>query len=257
MRRAVVVVLAAALLAACGGGSDGAAAPATTTSSTTTAPVDPVAAITHRLGAELGDDALADQVLTSLGEDVVHQLEAKVGDDAATSRLLAYRPTPIPAGDVEALVVYAFGYREAADGARTPGPVNQALATAVERFVADHPVPVYAQTEIAELVEAAGVPDVTSIDPDVGADGTPVYLSTAGVAAKVAAASAPGTTFGVLGFADHAVRCVLTTEAAGLRGGVPEGVVLPATYDPQSGQPWTRDRASYLKTDLIGRLTTL
>jgi hypothetical protein len=253
--RLAALVALVALLAGCGSGSDDGSAAATST--TTSAPVEAPTTIRDRLGAELGDDALAGEVLDSLGADLRGQLDAAVGDDVATSPLLAYRPTPIPAADVDALVVYAFGYRDVAGGSRLPGPVNEALATAVERFVADRPVPVYAQTEIAKLLVADGADQVTSIAPDVDADGNLVYLSTAGVAAKVKAAAGTEPTFGVLGFADHAVRCVLTTEAAGLHGGVPEGVTLPATYDPESGQPWTRDRASYLKTDLIGRLTTL
>jgi hypothetical protein len=253
IRRAAALVLAAVVLAACGSGGSDDAATTTTTSSSIATPMT----VADRLGAELGDDALARQVVAGLGDDVLHQLEAKVGDAVATSPLLAYAPTTVPDDDVDALVVYAFGYREAADGSRTPGPVNEALADAVEGFVADHPVPVFAQTEIAGILRADGVDHVTSIDPDVGADGTPVYLSTAGVAAKVKALAGDVDTFGVLGFADHAVRCVLTSEAAGLHGGVPAGVTLPSTYDPQSGQPWTRDRASYIKTDLIGRLTTL
>ena len=35
------------------------------------------------------------------------------------------------------------------------------------------------------------------------------------------------------------------------------GVTLPKVYDPESNQSWTRTRAAYLPTDLIGRLTTL
>ena len=64
-------------------------------------------------------------------------------------------------------------------------------------------------------------------------------------------------TVGVIGFADHAVRCVLTVDAAGMRAAVLKGVALPHTYDPGSGQSWTRDRKTYLATDLVGRLATL
>ncbi len=159
------------------------------------------------------------------------------------------------------MVVFAFGNRVAADGSLAPGPTNEKLAAATERFVKQHRVPVFAQQEIAERLDAAGVKHVTSIDPIVGPDGKLVYLSTAGVAAQVLAkAHAAGVdlgTVGVFAFVDHAVRSVLTAKAAGMKAAVPSGVVLPRTYDPESSQPWTRDRASYLATDLVGRLTSL
>ncbi len=123
-------------------------------------------------------------------------------------------------------------------------------------------MPVYAQTEIAKLLQAAGVEGVTSIDPVTDADGTVTYLSTAGVAeqvvSKAQAAGAKLGTVGVIGFSDHAVRCVLTARKAGMTdAAVPKGVTLPTVYDPESNQSWTRSRAAYLPTDLIGRLTTL
>jgi hypothetical protein len=128
--------------------------------------------------------------------------------------------------------------------------------------VLKHPVPVYAQTEIATQLQAAGVPDVTSIDPVTAPDGTVTYLSTAGVAeqtmSKAQAAGAALGTVGVVGFSDHAVRCVLTARKAGMTAAaVPKGMRLPRGYDAESNQPWTRTRAAYLPTDLLGRLATL
>ena len=77
---------------------------------------------------------------------------------------------------------------------------------------------------------------VTSIDPVVGADGKVVYLSTAGVAeqvmSKAQAAGEPLGTVGVIGFADHVVRCVLTARAAGMTGAVPKGVEAPERLRP-------------------------
>jgi hypothetical protein len=106
------------------------------------------------------------------------------------------------------------------------------------------------------------VQDVTSIDAVTAPDGTVTYLSTAGVADQVVSkAQAAGEelgTVGVVGFADHAVRCVLTARKAGMTdAAVPKGMKLPTVYDPESNQSWTRTRAAYLPTDLIGRLTTL
>jgi hypothetical protein len=35
----------------------------------------------------------------------------------------------------------------------------------------------------------------------------------------------------------------------------PEGVAMPASYDPESGQPWCRSRAAYLLHDIMIRVT--
>jgi hypothetical protein len=243
---ALTLVLAV-LLAACGSdgvdGGDvaetGAAADATTTTeeatttTSTTAPATFADGLVARWTDELGDAALAQELVDGLGADGVAQFET--------------------------LVVDAFGNRVAADGTLSPGPTNEALAHVVEDFVAEHPVLVFAQWEVADLLAENGVGDITSIDPDTGRDGEVVYLSTAGVAEKaVTLADQQGVDLGqvgVIAFADHAVRCVLTSEAAGMTGAaVPEGVDLPTEYDAESGQEWTRDRATYLLTDLQGRL---
>jgi hypothetical protein len=101
-----------------------------------------------------------------------------------------------------------------------------------------------------------------SIDPVTNPDGTVTYLSTAGVAeqatSKAQAAGEELGTVGVVAFSDHAVRSVLTARKAGMTGAaVPKSMTLPRGYDPESNQPWTRSRAAYLPTDLIGRITTL
>lgn len=235
---------------------------ATTTSTppSTTAPATFAEGLVARWTDELGDPALAQALVDGLGADGVAQFEALVGLDAVfTDPLVAMSPPTVPDDEVDSLVVYAFGNRVAADGTLSPGPTNEALAQVVEEFVAEHPVPVFAQWEVADLLAESGVGDITSIDPDTGPDGEVVYLSTAGVAEKaVTLAEQQGVDLGqvgVIGFADHAVRCVLTSRAAGMTdAAVPEGVDLPTEYDPESGQEWTRDRETYLLTDLQGRL---
>lgn len=178
-------------------------------------------------------------------------------------------PVAIPQrnpADFTTLIAYSFGNRipAGADAARTvgePGPVNEKLAAAVMRTRADRDIPVYAQTEIAQvLTERYGLADVVEIPPDRKADGTLVYLSTDGVAAKVKAlrgASAISDTVGIIAFADHQWRSVYTTRANGLAAYAPAGITMPATYDPQSGQAWTRSRAAYLPTDYAARLALL
>ncbi len=268
------------LLTACGGagGSDDAGSsaptvePATagateeasteeaTTTTSTTAPATFADGLVARWTDELGDAALARSLVDGLGADGVAQFEALVGLDAVfTDPLVAMSPPTVADDEVDSLVVYAFGNRVAADGTLSPGPVNEELAQVVEDFVAEHPVPVFAQWEVADLLAESGVGDITSIDPDTGSDGEVVYLSTAGVAEKaVTLAEQQGVELGqvgVIAFQDHAVRCTLVSQAAGMDGAaVPEGVDLPSAYDPQSGQEWTRDQLTYLATDLQGRL---
>jgi len=221
------------------------------------------AALTARLAREWGDPGLATDVVAGLDPGLRASLEARVPlAEVATSPFLSYRPASRPARAFDSVIVYAFGYRDAPDGSRAPGPVNEALAAATRKLRNRRPeIPVYAQTEIAQRLTDAGVPGVVSIDPVIGPDGQTVYLSTAGVAAqakaKAAAAGVDLGTVAVVAFADHAGRSVLTTEAAGLDAGVAAQVRLPRTYDPESAQPWTRDRRTYLTTDLLGRVATL
>lgn len=236
---------------------------ARTPTTTTTAPLDYRGALTARLAAEWGDPALAADIVAGLDPGLLATLQTKVPlGDVATSPLLTYVPARQPAKAFDSVIVYAFGYHDGPDGTREPGPVNEALAAATRQLLERHPgLPVYAQTEIAGILRAAGVPRVTSIDALVGPDGQPVYLSTAGVAAQTkAAAAAAGVDLGtvaVVAFADHLGRSLRTTEAAGLTAGVARGVGLPTAYDPQSAQSWTRDRRSYLATDLVARVATL
>lgn len=229
----------------------------------TTGPVDYPGALTARLSEEWGDPALAAEIVGGLDAGFLSALEAKVPLGAvATSPLLTYRPARQPAKAFDSAVVYAFGYRDGVDGSHDPGPVNEALAASTRALRKKHPgIPIYAQTEIAQVLTDAGVPGVTSIDPVTGPDGQTVYLSTAGVVAqaqdKAAAAGVDLGTVAVVAFGDHLGRSLRTTEAAGLDAGVAKGVRLPTTYDPQSAQPWTRDRRTYLGTDLVARVATL
>ncbi|WP_460729316.1 hypothetical protein [Nocardia heshunensis] len=171
-----------------------------------------------------------------------------------------------PAESATLIVAYSFGNRIPAgvDPARTvgePGPVNEALAAAVVAVRGDRAVPVYAQTEIAEVLKQRyGMADVISIDPDRAADGTLVYLSTDGVAAQVAALrgdSVATDAAAVVAFHDHQWRATQTTAKHGFRAFAPEGVDMPDQYDPQSGQTWTTSPLLYLPTDYLGRLALL
>lgn len=223
--------------------------------------------IRRRLARELGDEELAAAVASSIDETLLQRL-ADV--DIATTPLLTYRPPTAPDDRIDSLWILAFGYRilESADGADlaggippmdrlAPGPVNERLARLAADFVSRRPVPIIAQWEVADELGAIGVADVISVTPDRGADGSVVYLSTAGVIDKgrrlAAAAGVDTGRAGLLAHADHAGRCLLTAAAAGLDAVVPDGVDLPAVYDPASGQPWTRRRADFIPVDLMAR----
>ena len=231
--------------------------PAETVPTQTTAPATFREAFSAQLGADLGDVALATKIVDGLDDAVVAQLAAAVSGDVGDP-LLSFTPSTVAAGEVDALVVFAFGNRTDDQGDLVPGPTNEALAATVSAFVAEHPVPVFAQWEVAEILIAGGVPAVTSIDPEIDADGKLVYLSTEGVAEKaVELAAGEGSELGqvgVIAFQDHAVRSVMTAQGSGMTAAVPAGTELPSDYDPDSTQPWTRDRATFVSTDLAGRL---
>ena len=156
-------------------------------------------------------------------------------------------------------MAYGFGNRLDADGNPSPGPMNEQLADVVAGLLATRPVRTFAQWEIADTLAAMGVQgDITSIAPAVVEDGTTTYLSTAGVAAKVVElaggdAASLGTV-GVVAWYDHEVRCIQTSNAAGMTAYAPAGVELPRMYDVLSGQEWTRSRAAYVLQDLKARL---
>ena len=271
-RTAIVAVALVVTMSAvsCSGDDDAASDTSTTaaaesaeSSTTTTAgESDVTALLTARLTDEFGDAEVANAVVANLDPTILAQFEAVAPpEEIPTAPILSYR-TEAYGGPVDSLVVLSFGNRIAPDGTVTAGPTNEALADAVQAYVAEHPTPVYAQWEVARILQARGVPDVVSIEPEVGPDGQPVYLSTSGVTDQiVATAEADGVdlgTVGVVAFGDHLVRSVMAAEASGMtQVVVVEGIELPTEYDPESGQEWTRDRVTYLTVDLSGRLATL
>ncbi len=170
------------------------------------------------------------------------------------------------AGDFSLLIAYSFGNRIApgVDPTRTvgePGPVNEALAETAIRTRGNRAIPIYAQTEIARVLHAKfHAAGVVEIPPNRKPDGTLVYLSTDGVAAKVAQLRGPSARVdvaGIIAFSDHLWRAVYTTRANGLDAYAPAGIAMPSTYDGLSGQDWTRSRAAYLPRDYAARLALL
>lgn len=210
------------------------------------------ARIGDRLGAEFDDVAL--------GIAVADRLDVRAYEVFADrpewigSSLLSFEPVVQRAP--ESLVVFAFGNRIANDGALSPGPVNLALARLADDWSQSNRLPVFAQWEVADEMRSESI-RVGAVTHD---DGTTEYLSTAGVAEQVKGALWPIQTnagrVAVLAMADHAVRCCRALELVGLSAGIADGVELPSVYDPDSGQPWTRDRAGYLAIDILARCLT-
>ncbi|MFC5805339.1 hypothetical protein [Streptomyces formicae] len=215
-----------------------------------------------------GDGALLRTMLAALSDEL---------DDRHTARALVphladigfdWHPETAPLEKLDFIVAYDFGNRAPAGGGDPskvlyePGPVNEELAGTVARVRAKRDVPVYAQWEIARFLDSKyGMDRVVSIEPVIAPDGTITYLSTDGVAAQVVEArkQLPGGigTAGVIGFRDHVKRCVLTTRDRGMTAYAPRGFAMPGTYDPESGQPWTRRRDLYLVTDMMAQWTML
>ncbi|MEV0095908.1 hypothetical protein [Streptomyces sp. NPDC050738] len=179
-----------------------------------------------------------------------------------------WHPETIAPERLDFIVAYGFGNRPPAGGGDPakvlpePGPVNEELADTVARIRRRRTVPVYAQWEIARFLESKyRMKNVTSIEPVIAPDGTITYLSTDGVAAQVAEARkhVPGGigTAGVVGFRDHVKRCVQTTRDRGMTAYAPRGFEMPGTYDPESGQAWTRRRDLYVVHDMAAQWQVL
>jgi len=183
-----------------------------------------------------------------------------------TTMLLERQPPTRPASALDLVIAFSFGNRVAADGTTYsgPGPVNAELATVVEQVMGKvRPgTPVYVQWEIAQVLTSRGVTGFTTIDEQTGANGQIVYLSTDGVATAAltdfAATGAKSGTAGVIGHHDHVGRCALTVDSHASTSGVtayaPRGIAMPADYDPDSGQVWTRSAELYLIADELDRL---
>jgi hypothetical protein len=199
----------------------------------------------------------------SIADDVAAYLAAEFGD-VETGRLLAgiladdtlAWTAPVIAPDrIESIFAFTFGNRMLPNGNREPGPVNEALAEIALRLHGVAGAPIFAQWEIAAAIGDRIARDkLTAIYPGRDERAEPVYLSTGGVVEEIARLGAQGPV-GVVAFADHLYRAVTTSLRFGFDAYAPEGYAMPATYDPQSGQPWCRSRVAYLLHDIMIRVT--
>jgi hypothetical protein len=202
------------------------------------------------------------------------QLARALGDEGVARKLapLLYDATMLwsypqmPAQEADSLIAYSFGNRlvPGADAqslepaASLPGPINASLAEAVAKIRASRTIPVYAQWEIAQILQQDYHMDrITPLYPERGGDGKITYLSTEGVAKAALRHAGSAAALGrvaIVGHRDHVKRCILTSQQIGLAAAAISGVPLPVGYDPQSGQPWTRDRTTYLLGDIMAQL---
>ncbi|KVC55519.1 hypothetical protein WS58_29980 [Burkholderia pseudomultivorans] len=243
----------------------------------------PAVAATSLLAACGGDDVTSTPVSdAALSAQMSAKLNAQLGDAATVDAVMpamidvgfSWDLPTIAAAQAGAIVAYSFGNRPNAASGNTsstggnqaalpdPGPVNEALADAVHAIYRLKPVKVYAQWEIARFLVSKygmGTDVLTSIEPQIASDGTIVYLSTAGVAAAAVSRAGGAAAMGkvaVVGHRDHAKRCIQTSRQAGMQAAAAAEVPLPTLYDPQSGQPWTRNRNLYLVHDMYAQILT-
>lgn len=176
--------------------------------------------------------------------------------DAVWQEALSWHAPVIAVGKINAIIAFTFGNRMLPNGNREPGPVNEALADAVAALHQRTGARIFAQWEVAAALRGrVSVEHVTTINPARDARGEPVYLSTSGVLEEIARRVSPLSLgcVGVVAFADHLYRCIATARRLDFDAHAPAGVAMPATYDPQSGQAWCRDRLAYLLHDLMLR----
>lgn len=214
-------------------------------------------ALRIRLTSELDDRVRSDELVDGLDDSALERLARWVPlDEVATSDRLSHRFDPVPLESLDAVIVFAFGHRVAPDDPFVPGPVNEAMAAALAPLVAGSSVPVYSQPEGAEPLRALGV-DVVAIERELDANGEIVYQSTVSFLEQVRVhAESRGvvlTRVGVVGFAWHLGRCVLTTRAAGFDAHPIEGVIPPSEFDDASAQPWTCSAEVWFPADLVAR----
>ena len=183
-----------------------------------------IAALEALLAAELGDAAVA----RAFAEIVV-------------ADVLQWKPPLVAPKEVQTIVAYTFGNRFDANGNRSPGPVNAALADVAVRLHEETGAPVYAQWEIAEAIGsriASAAPRLDHASRGMLGRRRSTCRPAASAAAIVETCAAiPGELgkVAVVGFADHIKRCVDTSRRAGMDAAAPAGYDMPTAYDAQLG----------------------
>lgn len=157
--------------------------------------------------------------------------------------------------EVSAIIAFAFGNRKLEDGTMIPGPINRELAKLTHAIYSQTQSPVYAQWEIADTITGTIPADSLHAirplrDPE---DGSEIYLSTAGIIETIISQAGDPSAMGpvyVVAHQDHLCRCIGYLRERGFDAyAVP--LTLPAHYDAQSDQPWTRSVKVYRLVDRL------
>lgn len=206
-------------------------------------------------GFAVAEESLSDQQLQNAMET---RLVGQLGDSEA-ARLLAeflmddvltWQAETLPIEQADSILAFAFGNRYAPNGNQIPGPMNVQLADLAVELHEKTGKPVYAQWEIAQAIGSRMSSDkLFPIYPTVNEGGELVYLNTTGVALDAVRQAGSMEKMGktlVLAFYEHSLRAVDTARKAGLDAYAPQGFEMPSDYDSQSGQPWTRDRQTFM-----------
>lgn len=196
----------------------------------------------NHLNNELHDAHIAQKLSTMLLENI-----------------LTWKTPVVEPEKIHTIVAFAFGNRILPNGNRSPGPVNHALADLVIQLHQETNAHVYAQWEIADIIgNRISNTQMTLIYPTLDAQANVIYLSTAGVIAEIIKQVCNPERLGtvaIVAFNDHIHRCIALAHAACIDAYAPRGYLMPDAYDQSSGQPWTRDRFTYLITDMKARIT--
>jgi len=198
------------------------------------------AGIEERLVEQLGDREAAELVADFLMEDI-----------------LTWKAETLDIKKADSILAFAFGNGIAKNGNQTPGGMNEQLADLVVKLYKKTKKPVYAQWEIAQAI-GNRVPkrDLFPIYPTVDEGGNLIYLNTTGVALDAVKQAGGFDRMGntlVVAFYEHNIRAVKTAREAGLKAYAPEGYEMPSDYDKESGQPWTRDRNTFILYEIRTR----
>ncbi|NIB42168.1 hypothetical protein HBA55_21355 [Pseudomaricurvus alkylphenolicus] len=217
------------------------------------------------LSAQMTSASAEDVRDAKLREIVYERIQRQLNDEEASNVLtdfvfndvMQWRADTINVQKADSIIAFAFGNRISENGNRLPGTMNEALAKLTIETFRRTAAPVYAQWEIAEIIgDQIPAHLLTPIYPKITETGDVIYLSTRGVAEDIARIAGSTDKLGkaiVISFSEHSLRSIRTAREVGIDAYAPEAVMLPNTYDEQSGQPWTRTKRNYVLHELRSR----
>ncbi len=210
------------------------------------------------MGAEtLTEEQLKAGIEARLVEQLGDREAAKLVTDFLMEDVLTWKAETLEVKEADSILAFAFGNGIAKNGNQTPGKMNEQLADLVVKLYKKIKKPVYAQWEIAQAI-GKRIPekDLFPIYPTVDEGGNLIYLNTTGVALDAVEQAGGFDRMGntlVVAFYEHNIRAVRTAREAGLKAYAPAGYEMPSDYDERSGQPWTRDRNTFILYEIRTR----